>query len=295
MGKRHVLLDTRKIKVIDSSITQRFWPAEKVKEPVIVGDRPWEKWGPMVFGTIMHDQGRYRMWYNANAEVPPAGNAYYVAYAESSDGLHWEKPDLDIAPFGTASKTNVLNLIRHNPSVMRDDKEPDPAKRYKAAGFVGAKQVLKERGVAYPGDGFYRAYSPDGLHWTEHAPTARIGTINDVGNFIWDEPRQRYLATVKQMIRYDLVDRRSVAITTSQDFAHWSDPKTILVADALDDRIARERGYNHAEFYGMGLDPYDDFIVGLLWIYWVPLPFFPARRTGWWGHIDCQVVYSCEG
>ena len=294
MSKRRIMLDTRKVTAVDDSITHRFWPARKHPEPVLLGDRPWERFGPLLFGTVMVDQERYRMWYNPYPVVPPPGNSYYVGYAESLDGLHWEKPDLDIEPYGDFQRTNLVNLIRHNPSVVLDADDPDPERRYKATGYVGTEQIMKERNAAYPGNGYYLAHSPDGLYWTENPATGPMGTVHDVGNFIADEPRGRYFGTVKTQVRYDLVDRRSVAVTASEDFQRWTEPRTVLVADALDDRIAREKGYHHAEFYGMALDPYDDFIVGLLWIYWVPLPFLPGRRTGWWGVIDCHLVFSYD-
>ena len=208
MGKRRIMLDTRKVTAVDDSITHRFWPARKHPEPVLLGDRPWERFGPLLFGTVMVDQERYRMWYNPYPVVPPPGNSYYVGYAESLDGLHWEKPDLDIEPYGDFQRTNLVNLIRHNPSVVLDADDPDPERRYKATGYVGTEQIMKERNAAYPGNGYYLAHSPDGLYWTENPATGPMGTVHDVGNFIADEPRGRYFGTVKTQVRYDLVDRQ---------------------------------------------------------------------------------------
>ena len=202
MGKRRIMLDTRKVSTVDDSITHRFWPATKHPEPVLLGDRPWERFGPLLFGTVMFDQARYRMWYNPYPVVPPPGNSYYVGYAESFDGLHWEKPDLVIEPYGDSQRTNLVNLIRHNPSVVLDVDDPDSEQRFKATGYVGTEQIMKERNAAYPGNGYYLAHSPDGLHWTEYPAIGPIGTVHDVGNFISDEPRGRYFGTVKQQVRY---------------------------------------------------------------------------------------------
>ena len=87
--------------------------ARKHPDPVLLGDRPWESFGPLLFGTVMVDQERFRMWYNPYPVVPPPGNSYYVGYAESFDGLQWEKPDLDIEPYGDFQRTNLV--------------QPDPA------------------------------------------------------------------------------------------------------------------------------------------------------------------------
>lgn len=295
MGKRRVFLDTRKVVAIDGSLSQRFWSAQKHGSPVLVGDKPWERWGVSIFGNVYHDQGRFRMWYMSWPEVPPGGNSSYVAYAESTDGIHWEKPELGIEAYQGSTKTNLLNLVRTVPSIMIDPNPSDPAYRYRAAGYIGVDRVKQERGRVYPGTGFYTAHSADGLHWTEYPAAGPIGTVHDVGNFIRDEPRGRFLGATKQMLRYDLLDRRSVAVIFSQDFLDWTKPKTILVPDALDDRVAWERGHHHAEFYGMGLEAYDDFLVGYLWLYWADLPLRPGYRYGMWGQMDCQLVYSFDG
>jgi hypothetical protein len=295
MGKRRILLDTRTVKAVDGGITQRFWSAEKHGGPVLEGDRPWERWGVSLFGNVHYDQGRYRMWYMAWPEAPPGGNSSFVAYAESHDGIHWEKPELGIEPFEGNRDTNLLNLVRTVPSIIIEPDNSDPGHRYRAAGYIGAPRVLKERGRQYPGTGFYKAHSADGLHWTEYPADGPIGTVHDVGTFIRDAPRQCYVGTAKQMIRYDLLDRRSVSVILSDDFQQWTRPKTILVPDALDDRVARERGLHHAEFYGMGMEAYDDFLVGFLWVYWASLPLRPGYQYGMWGQMDCQLVYSYDG
>ncbi|MSP12025.1 MAG: hypothetical protein EXR62_03600 [Chloroflexi bacterium] len=299
MGKRRILLDTRKVSSIEGSVTQQFWPAEKHGSPVLVGDKPWERFGVSIFGNVHQDQGRFRMWYMAWPEVPPRSNSSYVAYAESIDGIQWEKPELAIEPFAGSdrlySATNLVNLVRTVPSVIIDPDEPDPTQRYKAGGYVGAARVLEERGKVYPGSGFYLAHSPDGLRWQDYPAEGPVGTPYDVGTFIRDVPRQRYLGTAKQIIRYNLLDRRSISVMSSQDCQQWTQPATILVADAVDDRIARDGGFHHAEFYGMGMEAYDDFLVGFVWVYWAALPLRPGYRHGMWGQMDCQLVYSYDG
>jgi hypothetical protein len=239
------------------------------------------------------------MWYMAWPDVPPSGNSSFVAYAESHDGITWEKPALGIEPFEGNLNTNLLDLVRTVPSVILEPDDPDPARRYKVGGYIGAESVLKHRGRHYPGDGFYVAHSPDGLHWTESAADRPMGTPHDVGTFIRDEPRGRYLGAVKQMLRPGLPLRRSIGMVSSEDFHHWTPPKTILVADTLDDRIARDRGFHHAEFYGMGLHAHDDFLVGFVWIFWVDPLLYPVPRygtgLGMWGQMDCHLVYSYDG
>lgn len=287
MGTQRILVDTRGVISIDGAVTHTFWPAKAHDAPVLVGDRPWERFG-VSSANVIRDGDRYRMWYLAWPEVPPAGNSSFVAYAESEDGIQWEKPDL--------SGSNIVNLARHQASVVHDPDDPDPTRRYKAVGMIQSGRVAQERGLQFQKSGFYLATSPDGIVWEEaDRTTPVIETHEDVGFFMRDTPRNRYIGYVKRSVPYDLLDRRSVAITASQDFQTWTPPRLTLVPDGLDDRMARERGCNHAEFYGLAMDAYPGFLIGFLWVYWPTLPLRAGTRYGWFGQMDVQLIYSFDG
>ena len=75
--------------------------------PILRPDKPWESevmrdYDPpsaMPFsGGVWYDSQEklFKMWYEA-------GFAYALCYAVSSDGIHWEKPELDVVP-----KTNIV-------------------------------------------------------------------------------------------------------------------------------------------------------------------------------------------
>src|SRR5689334_6148805 len=71
--------------------------AEKVEKlgDVLDNDQPWER--GMGYHTLLNFNGKYRMWYETS---PPAdsklGDVGLLGYAESTDGLHWVRPKLDI-------------------------------------------------------------------------------------------------------------------------------------------------------------------------------------------------------
>ena len=65
--------------------------------PLITGDDPSHLW------VLREADGTFRMWYQANVKNAEERRASYVysvsvAYAESKDGMHWEKPALDLFP-----------------------------------------------------------------------------------------------------------------------------------------------------------------------------------------------------
>ena len=98
--------------------------------------------GVQFYGSIIHDDGKYRMWYVAMDESLldtsklVRGMGDRPAYAESDDGIHWRKPDLGLVEY-KGSKSNNLLLIDPAPigtinlKVLVDHEDPDPERRYK--------------------------------------------------------------------------------------------------------------------------------------------------------------------
>ncbi|MCB1093712.1 MAG: hypothetical protein KDL87_19385, partial [Verrucomicrobiae bacterium] len=67
------------------------------REVVIRADKPWEKLMISFYLTVLDDPetGTLRLWYICR----DAKNRPNVAYAESNDGLTWEKPNLGIVDY----------------------------------------------------------------------------------------------------------------------------------------------------------------------------------------------------
>ena len=81
---------------------------EKCPEnPVIVPDRPWEE-DVHIFGSVLKINGTYRMWYYARSD---AYETRSVCYAESSDGVHWVKPELGIVSYKGMDTNIVLSTL----------------------------------------------------------------------------------------------------------------------------------------------------------------------------------------
>ena len=121
---RRLFLDATTVEE-QQGLTRQFHSAEKhAGNPLIVADRPWEGTSaitsPYVYGTVLKDGQRYRMWY----QVQFQGN--HVGYAESSDAVHWEKPTLDIIHYQGQSTNFVVSEFDaeksggrcHNPNVI---------------------------------------------------------------------------------------------------------------------------------------------------------------------------------
>jgi hypothetical protein len=115
--------------------------------------------------------GAYKMWYTSSGpSAVSAVNHANISYAESPDGIAWEKfeenPVLDMSP-GSWDAFAVETV-----SVLIDAAEPDPGRRYKAW-YAGRTSDAPGN----PGYDIGYAWSPDGKAWTKRgSPVLVRGT-----------------------------------------------------------------------------------------------------------------------
>jgi len=81
--------------------------------PVLVADRPWES-DNILIGSVFREEGKFKMFYKVGYAEPepndtPGITQLRVAYADSSDGLHWTKPNLGIRTFRNSKNNNLIN------------------------------------------------------------------------------------------------------------------------------------------------------------------------------------------
>jgi hypothetical protein len=111
-------------------------------DPVIPPDQPWEA---MLGWTSVHRDpktGKHQLWYQAYQERRTEDKVMknVVCYAESMDGITWTKPNLGVFPFYEIKDTNIVLVgerggygERYCNSVIIDERDPDPNRRYKMA------------------------------------------------------------------------------------------------------------------------------------------------------------------
>jgi len=128
----------------------------------------------VLYGTVFHLDGKFRMWYSAvdswEGFEPSRGNLR-LAYAESADGVHWEKPKLGLREFAGNKDNNLLDLesLCYSPAVLYEPDEPDANKRFKMA-YTGYRHPEVDSKMAM----IRIAYSPDGLHWKDEPATPAV-------------------------------------------------------------------------------------------------------------------------
>lgn len=286
---RRLMLDARVVEA-SAGLTRQFPAAVKhPARPVLVRERPWEGvsaiTGPYVYGTVLREAGRFRLWY----QILWRGN--HIGYAESEDGLHWVKPAVGrIELDGSRDNNLVVSALAreatggvcHNPSVIRRPGADDPAARYVV--FGDDSQSGSPR----------TAYSPDRLRWTYAAddPAAPLLASSDVVSFFYDVYQQRYAATWKTRNHR----ARAVGVAWSPDGRRWHKPweGPVFAADDLDP--------DATQIYGMPVFPYQGLYLGLPWIYharYIPYGEYSVERL----HeaqadsprtIDVQIAWSWD-
>jgi hypothetical protein len=112
--------------------------------------------------------------------------------------------------------------------------------------------------VAIPGEGFFVAFSPDGLRWTNHSPQPVFTCACDASSLL-RRADGSFEAVFKISTRADR-HFRVLGRSTSTDFTTWSEPEVVLEPDWRDP-------YG-TEFYGMSALRYFGNELGLLWMYY---------------------------
>jgi hypothetical protein len=242
-------------------------PEKHPGNPILRAEMPWEKPSVYLYGTVLRDEssGQFKMWYQSlSADSRAPGG--FTCYAVSSDGINWERPELGIFEFQGSTCNNIV-LEYDVPSVIHLSDETDPQKRYRA--FVDGRtdEYL----------GYCTAASPDGLHWSTPRP---IYSSGDVAQFCYDPASGIYTTFAKLRAFNAGFLRRSICTKQTGDPEKWDYFNVSLIADAEDDRIARERlaprrdrlslwhpETVHGDFYGLSGFSYEGLYLGMLWVF----------------------------
>lgn len=226
-SRRELFVDTFLIDRVDGVELQMHRPIPR--EVVLIHDAPWEGSGSG-YHTIFRDGDRFRMYYKAwQLDVEPGKviqpHPLFACYAESRDGIHWEKPNLGLFEFNGSKENNIVwsGAGSHDFTPFKDvNPACRPEARYKAVGY---------------GKGGLLAFqSPDGIHWEPMADGKPIMTkaAFDTQNLaFWDEVRGEYRAYVR-----DFRDgRRDVKTATSNDFLTWTELEWLEYPGAPDEQL----------------------------------------------------------
>jgi hypothetical protein len=261
-------------------------PRKHASNPLLGGDLPSNPW-------VTRDgaNGLFRMWYQVNLPIDyknqprQKGQPNFttrIAYAESSNGVDWVKPDLDLF------SKKVYETLPSNVLLNRPDA---PAKSACSPQIVEAPQrdrrghrylmLYRAKGAGSAlANGIRLIGSRDGIHWDETSDTLLSPIASDHHNTVVYDPRiEEYVMFLRakhiylapgQKGGYETIEpgaagerlntgqsRRGVARMTSKElWTQWQgQPQQIIAPDELD----AEAGYNF--IYGMPVHRF----AGIYW------------------------------
>jgi hypothetical protein len=304
-GVRQLFFDDVGIERIEALRRVVHQPRRHPNNPIVKGERPWERASASVYGTMLYDVDKkiFRLWYLCTPGPPESGrkwvevggyrrvtNCTLLAYATSKDAATWEKPDLGQLSFEGSKHNNLIDIGIDNPEgvgVLCDAHDADPGRRYKAFFWdrrlsppddpTGIDPVLARVPKEPPGltdqkraGGMWVAFSRDGIAWTTHGPVLPQGS-DTTHTILYDAEQKKYVAFGRMGFG------RTVAMTSSDDALHWSEPRLVLACDARDGPAG--------QIYGMPTDLYEGVYLGMFWMY----------REGTDARIDTQLATSRDG
>lgn len=252
--------------------------------PVLTATEPWEGRSVYLYGSVLPSEtGRgYRAWYHGAS----SRDTYFSAYATSEDGLTWSKRPLGQVEW-SGSRENNLFLQRthedHLPQVLHTPWDPDPKRKYRMLNYDYARTP-----PLHIESGYWGAYSPDGIAWTDAPCNPVLRDQGDVASFNWDPHTARYVGYTKVRnvpVRGAL--RRSIGFTATRDFESWPSSQLILVPDEFDDRWVT-KPLQRTDFYGLSAFAYESMYLGFLWVFRIT----DGRNDG---TIHCELVSSRDG
>ncbi len=209
-----------------------------------------------------------------------------LLYAQSSDGIHWERPDL-------TKETKALGRLRPNQvfwadipldpkgkggpkidggPVYYDEREADPNRRLKFLHSYVHEDGRSEQRVAT---------SPDGIHWkARDIVWGKRRELDAPQALFYNKHRDSYVITN----RPNPADRRVMLLET-KDFQTFSRRELVMYPDSEDPPMV--------QFYGMPVFPYEDIYIGLLWRLHTNPAEIALEKI--FGPIDCSLTYSYTG
>jgi hypothetical protein len=214
------------------------------REIVLKTDAPWEG-NACGYQSVFQDGSIYRLYYHGGhyrhggkpAEARPT-HPWFLCYAESSDGIHWRRPELGLCEFDGSKKNNIIltpesvAAIKGDPAhtaVFKDTNPDCPADaRYKCV-IVGKPH------------GLYLLKSADGIRFSiaTDKPVITQGAFDSQNLAFWDPVRKEYraywrifTAGVADGTTWKPEGNRAIRTATSKDFLSWSAPVDLQYADS---------------------------------------------------------------
>ena len=269
-------------------LTRRWHkPRRHGDAPLVAKDQPWEDTPYFTYANhvVIRDpeDGRFKCWYEDLGPLDgrnPVNTS--LVYAESEDGLHFRKPELDVCVVNGKKTSIVMGYAKggaetafnpwakigaHAGAVVLDPLPPTPDQRFRT---IFSRATRDQTGVL--SHIIECAHSADGIHWTPYKESPTLGSsgghLSDVSIVYYDDDSRMFVQNTRHGMmgwtalppgtpiastwfgphyphRPDLINKRRVYQTRSHDFVHWSELLPVSIPDDELDNLDEAH-------YGMG-------------------------------------------
>lgn len=226
---------------------------------------------PKCGGICYDDKDKlFKMWYIASY-------VKHFAYAFSHDGIHWERPELDVVP-----GTNLIlqGISPDSGTVWLDHNAASEGDRFKL--------MIREVNGAAPDERGQMRVSADGIHWSEPRLT---GKMDDRSTMFYNPFRRKWVQSIRRLI---FPRNRCRSYWEDSDFyrsGEWdvSELPFWTGADCYDHGV-----FMPPELYNLDAAPYESIILGFFQILKGP-PNFYGEQDGRPKLTELYAAYSRDG
>ena len=223
----------------------------------------------------------FKMWYEA-------GWLHRMAYSTSKDGIHWERPNLDVVP---GTNQIVPEIVADSSTVWLDHFTKNPEERFKM--FLRSPNSIP--GSTERFNYGFSMVSPDGIHWGKPVKT---GPCGDRSTMFYNPFRQKWVYSLRNPENINRVPigrfRYYHEHSNFLEGAKWTKEDLIfwLGADYRDDPDPYIG--DKAQLYNLSAVPYESIMLSLPQIHLGPSNE-RCREAGVPKITELKVAYSRDG
>lgn len=255
---------------------------------ILESDLPHESGGYVyLYSSVLKDpiDNKVKIWYDyfKPKSEDPYDHDRHIAYAESTDGINFSKPQFGLYELNGSKENNVVIPGVIGGSSVWIDPNATHKDRYKTQAKV------------YPSGKFYMHSSPDGINWNLYADINPQGPHDTQTIIFWDKRLQKYLFYGRHFMENQGIRERGVRrAVIGNDFTEIHNTGLALWSDIKDKSKysdIMEVG-NTVDYYGATVFPYEGIYLMLAQAFWHWVPNTVYQGTGEPGMRDVRLAYS---
>jgi hypothetical protein len=223
-----------------------------------------------------------------------------TALATSKDGIHWERPKLDVVPGTNLVLAPKDNLKRDGVSVWIDHEAKNAKERFKMYLYARKGDIGKELSHA----GGFLLTSADGIHW--NWKDGKIARTSDNNTFFYNPFRKKWVFTIRRETRPVQPWSDPVKITNGRARSYWEAPDFYAAMNGWEGAVfwfGADKNDPKRVNYDIGEEPqiykldavgYESLMIGLVQPHYGPANEICAKG-GYPKLTELQLAFSRDG